>query len=260
LIDDLQVPTQSCVLAHVTTQLRALESGAPVDLLFQSVAGTEQANAAFGISLSLLGEARAAVLAQHRETPDRYLGEQAMYFETGQGSALSADAHQGIDQLTCEARAQAVARLFDPFLVNSVVGFIGPEYLADSTQITRAGLEDHFTGKLMGLPMGCDVCYTNHVDADQNTNDSLLLLLAVAGCNFVMSVPAGDDVMLGYQTTSHHDVATTRRTLGLRPAPEFERWLVDRGLAVESVPALGPALTPALVGPAAWPVGPAGSS
>jgi ethanolamine ammonia-lyase large subunit len=231
VIDELEVPTQGCVLAHATTQLQAIEQGATVDLLFQSVAGTAAANRAFGIDLALLREASDAVLGQHRDRPDRYQGRQAMYFETGQGSALSADAHHGIDQLTCEARAQAVARLFDPFLVNSVVGFIGPEYLADSAQITRAGLEDHFVGKLMGLPMGCDVCFTNHVDADHNSNDNLLVLLvllAAAGCNFVMGVPAGDDIMLGYQSTSHHDVATVRDLFGLSATPEFASWFSTR--------------------------------
>lgn len=228
-------PTQACVLAHVTTQLAALAAGAPVDLLFQSVAGTEAALASFGAPLGLLGEAHEAVLAHHAARPGDFIGTQATYFETGQGSALSADAHRGvggagIDQLTLEARAQAVARLHDPFLVNSVVGFIGPEYLADARQIGRAGLEDHFLGKLMGLPMGCDVCYTNHVDADQGTNDGLLVQLAAAGCSFVMAVPAGDDVMLNYQSTSPHDVATVRRVLGLRPTPEFEVWLRTVGL------------------------------
>ncbi|SHN47942.1 ethanolamine ammonia-lyase subunit EutB [Cryptosporangium aurantiacum] len=224
VVDELAVPTQACVLAHVTTQLAALERGATVDLLFQSVAGTETANRAFGIDLALLGEAAEAVRSQHASNPARYAGRQAMYFETGQGSALSSDAHHGIDQLTCEARAQAVARLFDPFLVNSVVGFIGPEYLADSDQITRAGLEDHFVGKLMGLPMGCDVCFTNHVEADHNSNDNLLVLLGAAGANFVMGVPAGDDIMLGYQSTSYHDVATARTILGRSAAPEFDAW------------------------------------
>ncbi|RZS90037.1 ethanolamine ammonia-lyase heavy chain [Motilibacter rhizosphaerae] len=227
-IDRLQLPTQACVLAHVTTQLAALERGAPVDLLFQSVAGTTAANASFGIDLAMLAEGREAVLESHRGRD--YRGMQVTYFETGQGSALSAEAHAGADQLVCEARAQGVARLFDPFLVNSVVGFIGPEYLADARQITRAGLEDHFVGKLMGLPMGCDVCYTNHVDADQDTNDDLLLLLASAGCTFVMGVPAADDVMLHYQSTSYHDVATARRVLGLRPGPELEAWLERVGL------------------------------
>ncbi len=230
LIERWELPTQACVLSHVTTQIAALERGAPIDLLFQSVAGTEAANRSFGIDLSLIGEARDAVLEQHAARAGSYAGDQFMYFETGQGSALSAGAHHGIDQLTCEARAQAVARLFDPFLVNSVVGFIGPEYLADARQIARAGLEDHFMGKLMGLPMGIDVCYTNHVDADQNSNDNLLVLLSSAGVNFVMGVPAGDDVMLNYQSTSYHDVATTRHLLGLQPAPEFRRWLEERDL------------------------------
>jgi ethanolamine ammonia-lyase large subunit len=229
LIDRVGAPTQSCVLAHITTQLAALEAGAPIDLLFQSLAGTEAANASFGIDLELLATGRDAVLAHHRTRPG-FIGENVMYFETGQGSALSAGAHHGIDQLTLEARAQAVGRLFDPFLVNSVVGFIGPEYLANATQITRAGLEDHFVGKLMGLPTGVDVCYTNHAEADQNSNDNLLMLLAAAGCTFVMGVPAGDDVMLNYQTTSYHDVASVRRTLNLTPAPEFEKWLVGAGL------------------------------
>jgi len=230
IIERLDLPTQGCVLAHVTTQLEALRQGAPIDLVFQSVAGTDAANTAFGISLALLEEAQEAVIAHHRDRHDRYIGDQVMYFETGQGSALTASANWGVDQLTCEARAQGVARLYDPFLVNSVVGFIGPEYLANQRQITRAGLEDHFTGKLMGLPMGCDVCYTNHVDADQNSNDDLLVLLASAGCTFVMGVPAGDDVMLNYQSTSYHDVATVRRLLQLRPTPEFEQWLAARGL------------------------------
>lgn len=230
LIDSWELPTQACVLSHVTTQIAALERGAPIDLLFQSVAGTEAANESFGITLGMLAEAQQAVREQHAARPDSYPGEQCMYFETGQGSALSAGAHHGMGQLTCEARAQGVARLFDPFLVNSVVGFIGPEYLADAQQITRAGLEDHFMGKLMGLPMGVDVCYTNHVDADQNSNDNLLVLLATAGVSFVMGVPAGDDVMLNYQSTSYHDVATTRHLLGLHPAPEFTAWLERHGL------------------------------
>jgi ethanolamine ammonia-lyase large subunit len=230
LIEYLGVPTQSCVLAHITTQLAALEQGAPVDLLFQSVAGTEAANTSFGITLDVLHEGRSAVLAHHRARQDDFIGENVMYFETGQGSALSADAHHGIDQLTLEARAQGVARAFEPFLVNSVVGFIGPEYLADARQITRAGLEDHFVGKLLGLPMGCDVCYTNHADADQNTNEDLLVLLAAAGCTFVMGVPAGDDVMLNYQTTSYHDVAAIRELFDLTPTPEFTAWLESRGM------------------------------
>jgi ethanolamine ammonia-lyase large subunit len=230
LIDALALPTQSCVLAHVTTQLAALAAGAPVDLLFQSVAGTQAANRSFGVSLDLLAEGRAAVLAHHRDRPGQFVGEQVMYFETGQGSALSADAHAGLDQLTVEARAHGVARAFDPFLVNSVVGFIGPEYLANARQITRAGLEDHFVGKLLGLPMGVDVCYTNHVDADQNTNDDLLVLLVAAGCSFVMGVPGADDVMLSYQSTSYHDAAGMRELFGLSAAPEFTAWLTDRGL------------------------------
>ncbi|MDT3439970.1 MULTISPECIES: ethanolamine ammonia-lyase subunit EutB [unclassified Pseudofrankia] len=230
LIDHLHLPTQTCVLAHLTTQLAALDAGAPVDLLFQSVAGTEEANRSFGISLDLLAEGREAVLAHHRTRAGQFVGEQVMYFETGQGSALSADAHHSIDQLTVEARAHGVARAYDPFLVNSVVGFIGPEYLADARQIIRAGLEDHFVGKLLGLPMGIDVCYTNHVEADQNTNDDLFILLAAAGCTFVMGVPASDDVMLGYQSTSYHDAAGIRELFGLSPAPEFTTWLTEKGL------------------------------
>lgn len=229
LLEHVGAPTQTCVLAHATTQLAALERGAPVDLLFQSVGGTTATNASFGVTLALLAEGREAVLASHRGRTG-FIGDQVTYFETGQGSALSAEAHHGIDQLTCEARAQAVARAFDPFLVNSVVGFIGPEYLADGRQIIRAGLEDHFVGKLLGLPMGCDVCYTNHVDADQDTADQLLVLLATAGCNYVMGVPGSDDVMLNYQSTSHHDVAGVRELLGLRPAPEFETWLESVGV------------------------------
>jgi ethanolamine ammonia-lyase large subunit len=213
-----QIPTQSCVLAHVTTQMQAMGRGAPVDLVFQSIAGTEAANAAFGVNLALLTEASQAAMALQR-------GHQVMYFETGQGSALSANAHHGLDQQTCEARAYAVARHFDPFLVNSVVGFIGPEYLYDGKQILRAGLEDHFCGKLLGLPMGCDVCYTNHAEADQDDMDALLTMLAVAGCNYIMGVPGADDVMLHYQSTSFHDALYLRSVLGLRPAPEFEAWM-----------------------------------
>ncbi len=223
-------PTQHCVLAHVTTQLAALDRGAPVDLLFQSVAGTEAANKSFGVTLAMLDEGRQRVRESHRSRDVAWVGDQVTYFETGQGSALSADAHHGIDQLTLEARAQAVARAFDPFLVNTVVGFIGPEYLADERQIVRAGLEDHFVGKLLGLPMGVDVCYTNHADADQNSADNLLLLLAAAGCNYVMGVPCADDVMLNYQSTSYHDAATVRELFGLAPAPEFAAWLEDRGV------------------------------
>ena len=221
LISRYEIPTQSCVLAHVTTQMEAIRRGAPVDLVFQSIAGTEAANRSFGITLGLLAEARDAALALNRGT----LGTNAMYFETGQGSALSAGAHHGVDQQTCEARAYAVARRFEPLLVNSVVGFIGPEYLYDGKQIIRAGLEDHFCGKLLGLPMGMDVCYTNHAQADQDDMDTLLTLLGVAGCNFVMGVPGADDVMLGYQSTSFHDSHYLRQALGLRPAPEFEAWL-----------------------------------
>jgi ethanolamine ammonia-lyase large subunit len=216
-----QIPTQSCVLAHVTTQMEAMRRGAPVDLIFQSIAGTEAANAAFGINLAMLGEACKAARELKR-------GHQVMYFETGQGSALSANAHHGVDQQTCEARAYAVARSYQPFLVNSVVGFIGPEYLYDGKQILRAGLEDHFCGKLLGLPMGCDICYTNHAEADQDDMDALLTMLAVAGCNYIMGVPGADDVMLHYQSTSFHDALYVRSVLGLRPAPEFEAWLERR--------------------------------
>jgi len=230
LITVLGVPTQHCCLAHVTTQLVALDRGAPVDLLFQSVAGTQAANASFGVSLAMLKEGRERVLESHRGRPGPWVGEQVMYFETGQGSCLSAEAHHGVDQLTLEARAYGVARAFDPFLVNSVVGFIGPEYLYDERQIVRAGLEDHFMGKLLGLPMGVDVCYTNHAEADQNSADNLLMLLAAAGCNYVMGVPCSDDVMLNYQSTSYHDAATVRELFGLSPAPEFRAWLEERGI------------------------------
>jgi len=228
-IDDvmtpLALPTQSCVLAHVTTQLRAFERGAPLDLVFQSVAGTEQANRAFGVDLALLDEANALVRERGRlRTPHVW------YFETGQGSELSSDAHQGVDQLTLEARCYGVARRYAPLLVNTVVGFIGPEYLYDAREIARAGLEDHFMGKLLGLPMGADVCYTNHAEADQNDLESTALQLAAAGCNYFMGVPLGDDCMLHYQSTSYHDVAALRELLGLRPAPELERWLEERGL------------------------------
>ena len=215
------IPTQSCVLTHVTNTLQAISQGAPVDLVFQSIGGTESTNRSFGISLALLAEAREAALSLRRGT----VGNNVMYFETGQGSALSANAHHGLDQQTCEARAYAVARHFKPLLVNSVVGFIGPEYLFDGRQIIRAGLEDHFCAKLLGLPMGVDICYTNHAEADQNDMDVLLTLLASAGCNFVMGVPGSDDIMLNYQTTSFHDALYVRRLLGLRPAPEFEAWL-----------------------------------
>jgi ethanolamine ammonia-lyase large subunit len=216
-----QIPTQICVLAHVTTQMEAMGRGAPVDLVFQSIAGTEAANSSFGVSLAMLDEAHAAARALGR-------GENVMYFETGQGSALSANAHQGVDQQTCEARAYAVARRYRPLLVNTVVGFIGPEYLYNGKQIVRAGLEDHFCGKLLGVPMGCDVCYTNHAEADQDDMDVLLTLLGVAGCNYIMGVPGADDVMLHYQSTSFHDALYVRSLLGLRPAPEFEEWLERR--------------------------------
>jgi ethanolamine ammonia-lyase large subunit len=215
------IPTQSCVLAHITTTLRAIERRAPVDLVFQSIAGTEAANTGFGITLALLAEGRAAALSLNRGT----VGNNLMYFETGQGSALSADAHHGIDQQTLEARAYGVARAFEPLLVNSVVGFIGPEYLFDSKQIIRAGLEDHFCGKLLGLPMGCDACYTNHAEADQDDMDSLMTLLGTAGVNFLIAVPGADDVMLNYQSLSFHDIVSLRTLLGLEAAPEFMAWL-----------------------------------
>ncbi len=230
LVTALGVPTQGCCLAHVTTQLACLERGAPIDLLFQSVAGTQAANASFGVSLATLREGRERVLEQRRGRDVRWAGDDVTYFETGQGSALSAEAHHGVDQLTLEARAYAVAREFRPLLVNSVVGFIGPEYLFDERQIVRAGLEDHFMGKLLGLPMGVDVCYTNHAAADQNSADNLLMLLAAAGCNYFMGVPCADDVMLNYQSTSYHDAAAVRRLFGLRPAREFLAWLERRGV------------------------------
>jgi ethanolamine ammonia-lyase large subunit len=230
MLDDirrkLDIPTQGCVLAHVTTTLALIAQGAPVDLVFQSIAGSEAANRAFGIDLALLDEAHAAACSLGRGT----IGDNVMYFETGQGSALSANAHHGVDQQTMEARAYAVARRYRPLLVNSVVGFIGPEYLFDGKQITRAGLEDHFCGKLMGVPMGIDVCYTNHAEADQDDMDALLTLLTAAGVNFVMGVPGADDIMLGYQSTSFHDALAMRALLGRRPAPEFETWLAQQGL------------------------------
>lgn len=230
LIDGLRqryaIPIQSSLLAHVTTQIAAIERGAPVDLVFQSIAGTEAANHSFGVNLALLREARAAALSLRRGT----IGDNVMYFETGQGSALSANAHHDVDQQTCEARAYAVARHFEPLLVNTVVGFIGPEYLYDGKQITRAALEDLFCGRLMGVPMGCDACYTNHAEADQNDIDNLLVLLGVAGCAYIMGVPGADDVMLNYQSTSYHDARFVQTTLGLRPAPEFESWLIDMGI------------------------------
>ncbi|OAI09937.1 ethanolamine ammonia-lyase [Methylomonas lenta] len=230
LLDEIirrhDIPTQSCVLSHVTTSMALMQRGAPVDLVFQSIAGTEAANRSFGIDLAMLREAKAMAESLNRGS----VGNQMMYFETGQGSALSANAHHGIDAQTCEARAYAVAREFSPLLVNTVVGFIGPEYLYDGKQIIRAGLEDHFCGKLLGLPMGCDICYTNHAEADQNDMDNLLTLLGVAGCNFIMGIPGADDVMLAYQSTSFHDALYLRQVLGLRPAPEFEAWLEKIGI------------------------------
>ena len=230
MIDELRLrfdmPTQSCVLTHVTNAMQAMERGAPVDIVFQSIAGTEAANRGFGIDLALLKDAHQMALSLRRGT----VGQNVMYFETGQGSALSSNTHHGADQQTLETRAYAVARAFDPFLVNTVVGFIGPEYLYDGKQITRAGLEDHFCGKLLGLPMGCDICYTNHVEADQDDMDSLLTLMVTAGCTFIMGVPGADDIMLNYQSTSFHDALYVRRALGKRPAPEFEQWLIRMGL------------------------------
>jgi ethanolamine ammonia-lyase large subunit len=236
------IPLQSCVLAHVSTLMAALERGAPVDLVFQSIAGTEAANRSFGVDLALLDEAWAAARALKRgavfdQGGKQTLGQNVMYFETGQGSALSADAHHGVDQQTCEARAYAVARRYQPMLVNTVVGFIGPEYLFDGKQIIRAGLEDHFCGKLLGLPMGCDVCYTNHAEADQDDMDVLMTLLGAAGVNYIMGVPGADDVMLHYQSTSFHDALYLRRALGLRPAPEFEAWLKSDARLRLNVPA-----------------------
>ena len=225
LMDDViqkyEIPTQSCVLTHVTNTIEAIEKGAPVDLVFQSIGGTQATNSSFGVDLKILKEAHEAGLSLNRGT----VGNNVMYFETGQGSSLSANANFGLDQQTCEARAYAVAKKFDPLLVNTVVGFIGPEYLFDGKEITRAGLEDHFCGKLLGLPMGCDICYTNHADADQNDMDNLLTLLGVAGCNFIMGIPGSDDIMLNYQTTSFHDALYARRVLNLKPAPEFAVWL-----------------------------------
>jgi ethanolamine ammonia-lyase large subunit len=229
-IDELrlrfEIPVQSCVLAHVTTTLQVMEQRGPVDLVFQSIAGSEAANRAFGVNLALLDEARSAVESLHRGAP----GANLMYFETGQGAALSANAHHDVDQQTMEARAYAVGRRYAPLLVNTVVGFIGPEYLYDGKEIIRAGLEDHFCGKLMGLPMGVDVCYTNHAEASQDDMDNLLTLLGVAGCNYIMGVPGADDIMLGYQSTSYHDALYVRSVLGLRPAPEFEAWLKSFGI------------------------------
>jgi len=226
LIERFEIPTQACVLAHVTTQMEAIRRDVPLDLVFQSIAGTQRANESFGITLDMLGEARQMALELNRGS----VGDNVMYFETGQGSCLSADAHQGIDQQTCEARAYAVARHFEPLLVNTVVGFIGPEYLYDGKQIIRAGLEDHFCGKLLGLPMGCDICYTNHAEADQDDMDTLLTLLGSAGCTYIMGVPGADDIMLNYQSTSYHDSHYLRQLLGVRPAPEFETWLQGLGI------------------------------
>src|SRR5690242_2863324 len=237
LVETYKVPTQICCLAHISAQLSAMDRGAPVDLLFQSIAGTEAANRSFGITLATLREGWDKVLEHHRARDVKWKGAQAMYFETGQGSALSAEAHHGVDQVTLEARAYGVARLFDPFIVNSVVGFIGPEYLHDERQIIRAGLEDHFMGKLLGLPMGCDVCYTNHAEADQNSADNLLMLLTAAGCNYFMGVPCSDDVMLNYQSTSYHDAIAMRRIFQLKPAPEFIAWLEGRGIYRDNEPA-----------------------
>ncbi|WP_312842532.1 ethanolamine ammonia-lyase subunit EutB [Stutzerimonas nitrititolerans] len=226
VIQRYEIPTQSCVLTHVTSSIAAIERGAPLDLVFQSIAGTEAANSSFGISLKVLQEGYEAGLSLKRGT----LGNNLMYFETGQGSALSANAHHDVDQQTCEARAYAVARHFNPFLVNTVVGFIGPEYLYNGKQIIRAGLEDHFCGKLLGVPMGCDICYTNHAEADQDDMDMLLTLLGAAGINFIMGIPGSDDVMLNYQTTSFHDALYARQVLGLRVAPEFEAWLAKMNI------------------------------
>jgi ethanolamine ammonia-lyase large subunit len=230
VIQCYDIPTQSCVLTHITTHLEAIERGAPVDLLFQSIAGTQLANESFGINLSLLNEAHQAGLSMKRGS----VGNNVMYFETGQGSALSANAHHNVDQQTCEVRAYAVARYFDPLLVNTVVGFIGPEYLYDGKQIIRAGIEDHFCGKLMGLPMGCDICYTNHAEADQDDMDMLLTQLGVAGINFIMGIPGSDDIMLNYQTTSFHDALYIRKVLDKRPSPEFEHWLEKMGIFNET--------------------------
>jgi ethanolamine ammonia-lyase large subunit len=234
LIDDLRskyaMPAQSCVLSHVTSTIQMINNGAPVDLVFQSIGGTERTNKSFGVSLSILQEAYEAALSLNRGT----VGNNVMYFETGQGSSLSANAHGGVDQQTCEARAYAVAKKFNPLIINSVVGFIGPEYLFDGKQIIRAALEDHFCAKLLGLPMGMDICYTNHAEADQDDMDNLLVLLGVAGCNYIIGVPGSDDIMLNYQSTSFHDALFLRKQLGLRPAPEFEQWLITQGIINEA--------------------------
>lgn len=230
LITQFEIPTQNCVLAHITTQMEAVQKGAPVSVFFQSIAGTEKGNRAFGISVSLLDEAYEIIKKYSTSA-----GPNLMYFETGQGSELSSEAHEGIDQVTLEARCYGLAKRYNPLLVNTVVGFIGPEYLYDARQVFRAGLEDHFMGKLTGIPMGCDACYTNHMKADQNDIENLAVLLTAAGCNYFMGVPMGDDVMLNYQCTSYHDVATLRQLLGLRPAPEFERWMEEMGLMENGV-------------------------
>ncbi|WP_367107141.1 ethanolamine ammonia-lyase subunit EutB [uncultured Psychrobacter sp.] len=230
VISEYQIPTQSCVLTHITSAIQLIEKKVPVDLVFQSITGSEKANTSFGINLALLREGQEAGVSLNRGT----VGQNVMYFETGQGSALSSNAHFDVDQQTLEARAYAVAREFDPLLVNTVVGFIGPEYLFDGKQIIRAGLEDHFCGKLLGVPMGCDICYTNHADADQDDMDTLLTLLATAGINFIMGIPGSDDVMLNYQTTSFHDALYARQLLGLTPAPEFAHWLSENGIYTQS--------------------------
>ncbi|MDH1712131.1 ethanolamine ammonia-lyase subunit EutB [Acinetobacter johnsonii] len=226
IIQEHHIPTQSCVLTHISSGIQLAEKNVPIDLMFQSIAGTQRANEGFGINLELLREGYEATLALKRGT----VGQNVMYFETGQGSALSSNAHHGVDQQTLEVRAYAVARKFNPLLVNTVVGFIGPEYLYNGKQIIRAGLEDHFCGKLLGLPMGCDICYTNHADADQNDMDVLLTLFGAAGLNFIMGIPGSDDVMLNYQTTSFHDALYLRQLLGLKAAPEFDLWLAEQGI------------------------------
>jgi ethanolamine ammonia-lyase large subunit len=250
LMDDViqhyDIPTQSCVLTHVTNTIECIEKGAPVDLVFQSIGGTEATNQGFGINANVLAEAYDAALSLNRGS----VGNNVMYFETGQGSALSANGHHGVDQQTCEARAYALARKFKPLLVNTVVGFIGPEYLFDGKQIIRAGLEDHFCGKLLGLPMGCDICYTNHAYADQNDMDNLLTLLGVAECSFIMGIPGSDDIMLNYQTTSFHDALYTRQVLGLRPAPEFDLWLKAMAITpADNHAQLNDGLPPSFVAP-----------
>lgn len=242
LINTFEIPTQSCVLTHVTTSIQLIEKNVPVDLVFQSIGGTEKTNDGFGVNVSILKEAHQAAISLKRGS----IGQQCMYFETGQGSSLSANAHHGVDQQTCEARAYGLARTFNPFLVNSVVGFIGPEYLFNGKQISRAALEDHFCGKVLGLPMGMDLCYTNHADADQDDIDNLLVLMGVAGCNFIMGVPGADDIMLNYQSTSFHDVLALRKLLNYKPAPEFETWLQHQKLFDENGKLLNPSSSPLL--------------